>query len=114
MLISDIQPEALDQLILSGDLVFVDFWAEWCVPCEHFAMTYADVAEKYPDVTFTKVNVEVHQALAETFEIRSVPHLMVFKWGMLIFSESGSMPASGLIELVEQALKIAQPQSDSL
>jgi thioredoxin 1 len=108
MFIGEILPETLDALIVSGDLVIVDFWAEWCVPCKHFALTYEQVAEKYPQVSFTKVNVEAQPALAETFEIRSVPHLMVFKYGMLIFSESGSMPASGLNELVEQALKIEQ------
>lgn len=98
--------EQLETLVTTEDLVFIDFWAEWCVPCKEFGKVYARVAEQYPAIQFTKVNVESVPALAETFQIRSIPHLIVFKQGIIIYSESGSMPESALKELAEQALKV--------
>ena len=104
--VRDVDPEALDALVTAGGLVFVDFWATWCAPCKQFALAYERVAADNPAVVFVKVNVEEQSALAATFEIRSIPHLMVFKFGKLIFSEAGSMPEKALKELVEQALKL--------
>lgn len=95
--------EQFESLILDNDLVFVDFWATWCAPCKQFAQVYEKVAQKYPDVIFAKVNIEEEQEMAEAFQIRSIPHLMIFKKGIAIYSEAGSMPESTLKELVEQA-----------
>lgn len=97
--------EQLFELVNQNGIVFVDFWAEWCAPCKEFAKVYAIVAEQYPAIHFAKIDVEKETQLAETFQIRSIPHLVVFKEGIIIYSESGSMPASMLTELVEQALK---------
>ena len=94
----------LDTLLKNPGIIFVDFWADWCAPCVQFALTYQRVAEQYPDVVFASVNIEHEAALAEEFEIRSIPHLMVFKHGIAIYSESGSVPESILHELVKQAL----------
>lgn len=93
-----------DDLIRDNTMVFVDFWASWCAPCKQFATIYEQVAAKYPEIVFAKINIEEEQELSETFHIRSIPHLMVFKQGIVIYSEAGSMPESTLTELVQQAL----------
>lgn len=93
-----------EQLINGNQVVFVDFWASWCAPCKQFATIYQQVARQFPDVVFATINIEEETELAELFNIRSIPHLMVFKQGIAIYSEAGSMPESTLKELVEQAL----------
>ena len=87
-------------------IVFVDFWAPCCVPCKQFKDTYESVSAQYPQITFGSVNIDQEAELAHLFELRSIPHLMVFKQGIAIYSESGTMPESALKELVEQALAV--------
>lgn len=96
----------LEALINENEIVFIDFWADWCAPCKQFSMVYEQVADQFPSIKFAKVNIEAEQQLAELFEIRSIPHLMVFKKGIVIYSNAGSMPASTLKELVEQAQEV--------
>jgi thioredoxin 1 len=91
-------------LITENELVFVDFWAEWCAPCKQFSVIYEQVAAQFPSIKFTKVNIEHEKQLAEYFEIRSIPHLMIFKDGIVIYSDAGSIPESSLKELAQQAL----------
>lgn len=95
-----------ESLINENEIVFIDFWADWCAPCKQFATIYEQVAEQFPNIKFVKVNIEAEQELADFFEIRSIPHLMVFKESIVIYSNAGSMPASTLKELVEQALTV--------
>ncbi|MFA5959102.1 MAG: thioredoxin family protein [Tatlockia sp.] len=92
--------------IQKNEIVFIDFWAQWCAPCKQFASVYAQVAKQYPQVVFAKVNVETEEDFASSLQIQSIPHLMVFKQGILIYSESGSLPESVLKDLVEQALHV--------
>lgn len=101
-----IKSAQFDALINENQVVFIDFWAEWCAPCKQFSMVYEKVSEQFPGITFVKVNIEEEQELADIFEIRSIPHLMVFKEGIVIYSNAGSMPESTLKELAQQSLDV--------
>lgn len=98
--------DMFEALIKEKEIVFVDFWAEWCAPCKSFTPIYQKVAAENPTIVFGSVDVANESALSDVFQIRSIPHLMVFKQGIAIYSESGSMPESTLQELVQQAVAV--------
>lgn len=95
-----------DQIIKDNEIVFIDFWAEWCGPCLAFAPIYEEIAKQFPEVMFGKIDIEKETALANEFEIRSIPMLMVFKKQIVIFSQAGVLPGSALKDLVTQAKMI--------
>ncbi|MDP3705452.1 MAG: thioredoxin family protein [Legionellaceae bacterium] len=99
-----ISGEQFEALLHDNDIIFIDFWASWCSPCKQFSHVYERVAQLYPNIVFGKVNIEQETEFTDVFGIRSIPHLMVFKKGIAIYSESGSMPESTLKELAQQAL----------
>jgi thioredoxin len=90
-----------ESLIASHDMVVVDFWAPWCAPCRAFAPTFEAASEKHPDVA--KVNTEEEQELAQAFNIRSIPTLMVFREQVILYAEAGALPPAMLEEVVAQA-----------
>lgn len=102
--VKSVSAAELESLVNQHNIVFIDFWATWCAPCRQFAAIFERVAEKHQEIIFAKVNIEKESALAETFHIQSIPHLIVFKKGMVIYSAAGSIPESGLNELVSQAV----------
>ena len=89
-----------EQLILEKGTVLVDFWAAWCGPCRSFAPVYEATSEKYPELTFAKVDTEAEQSLAAAAGITSIPTLMIFRDGILLFSQPGALPGSVLEEII--------------
>ena len=98
----DLNEENFESTVNGSPIVLVDFWAPWCGPCKSFAPVYEAASEKFGEIVFAKVNTEEQQGLAGYFNIRSIPALMVFRDNIIIFSEAGALPASGLEMLIEQ------------
>ena len=86
---------------VSGDeILFVDFWASWCGPCRQFAPTYEAASEANPDITFGSVNTEEQQELASAAGISSIPTLMAFRDGILVFAQPGALPPTALDQVI--------------
>jgi thioredoxin 1 len=91
------------QTIEQDGIVLIDWWASWCGPCRMFAPVYDKVSAKHPDITFAKVDTEAEQELAATFDIRSIPTLMILRDKVLVYSEAGALPEPALEDLIGRA-----------
>ena len=106
--------ENFEKTILEGGTVFVDFWAEWCGPCKRFGPVFESASEKHADVVFGKVDTEAEQALAAAANITSIPMLMGFRDGILVFAQAGALPAPMLEDVITkvQALDMDAVRAD--
>ena len=102
MATQDLTAEQFNNTINDNEIVLVDFWASWCGPCKQFAPTFSASSDKHPDVVFAKVDTEAEQELAAAADIRSIPTLMAFKKGQLVFNQAGALPPAALEDLVEK------------
>ena len=98
----DITEAASAETITTNDIVLVDFWAAWCGPCRMFAPTFTAASEQNPDIVFAKVDTEAEQALAAAVNITSIPTLMAFRDGILVFRQPGALPKEAFQSLVQQ------------
>jgi thioredoxin 1 len=99
----DVTAANFKEVVEKDGIVLIDWWAPWCGPCRAFGPTYEKVAGRHPDVTFAKVNTENEQALAGSFDIMSIPTLMILRDRILLFAQPGALPEAALEELVEKA-----------
>ena len=106
MAMIELTKENFNETIEKNDIVIVDFWAPWCGPCRMFAPTFEAVSENYPNVVFAKLNTEDQQELAASFNIRSIPTLMVFREKVIIFSQAGMLPKAGFEQVVQKSLEL--------
>ena len=106
MAVVELTKENFEQVITANPMVIVDYWAPWCGPCRGFAPVFEAVAEANPDVVFAKVNTDDEQEIAQHFQIRSIPTLMVFKEQVIVFSQAGALPRGPFEQVVAKAKEL--------
>ena len=112
--------DTFQNTVTTDGITLVDWWASWCGPCRMFAPVFQDASEKHPDITFGKIDTEDQPELSAAARISSIPTLMAFRDGILVFSQPGALPAPALTQLI-QAVRdldmdqvradLAQPQA---
>ncbi|MEU6134131.1 thioredoxin [Nocardioides sp. NPDC047086] len=98
--------ENFESTVTDNEIVLVDFWASWCGPCRQFSPIYDAASEEHPEIVFGKVDTEAEQALAGAANITSIPTLMAFKKGNLVFSQPGALPAPALKQVIDAVVDL--------
>jgi thioredoxin 1 len=106
--------ETFEQTVTGEGITLVDWWAAWCGPCRMFAPVFEAASEKHEGITFGKIDTEDQQGLAAAAQITSIPTLMAFRDGVLVFSQAGALPAASLEKLIEavQGLDMDQVRNE--
>lgn len=91
---------AFEETVTGNDIVLVDFWASWCGPCRQFGPIFEAASEQHPDIVFGKVDTEAERELAAAAQITSIPTLMAFREGVLVFAQPGALPAPALDQVI--------------
>lgn len=100
MATTELTADDFQRTLDDSEILFIDFWAEWCGPCKQFAPVYEEVSEQHPEITFAKVDTETEQELAAAANITSIPTLMAFREKVLVFSQPGALNAEQLNQVV--------------
>ena len=98
----DLTADTFEQAVTGNDIVLVDWWAAWCGPCRAFAPIFEAASETHKDIVFGKIDTDAQPELSGSFQIRSIPTLMIFRDGILLLDQPGSLPKMALEDLIRQ------------
>jgi thioredoxin 1 len=101
MATTNLTTDVFEKTVLGEGIVLVDWWADWCGPCKQFAPIYEAASEANPDITFGKIDTETEQQLSAEAGITSIPTLMAFRDGVLVFAQPGALPAPALTQVID-------------
>lgn len=102
----DVTEETFEQTVSGEGITLVDAWADWCGPCKRFAPVFEKASEELPDATFAKLDTEANQGLSAALQIQSIPTLMIFRDGILVFREAGALPPAALEDVIKQVKEL--------
>src|SRR2546423_12104762 len=106
----EITKDTFNDTINTNDIVLVDWWASWCGPCRSFAPVFQEASERHTDIVFGKIDTEAQPELSAMARITSIPTIMAFREGILIFSQAGALPSASLEELIGKGRELDMAQ----
>ena len=106
----DINSEQFEKTITDNDIVLVDFWAEWCPPCKQFGPVYESESDSHSDIVFAKLDTDTNQSLSGQLGVSSIPTLMAFREGVLVFNQAGALQAPQLKQVVDAVKELDMEQ----